>query len=376
MCNCIGATGGRAMALDALSGKPTPRVPVALFTWGFDYYWKAAGLQPWQLIGAGNDCWHSAHKAVFERHLPDIVWYTGGGTGPRDCSLIEESARSWFVRDNNTGVEHELIKSSLTARERDSGAKACDSVGTIESTTDADRLIPEFDGWGDNYLAGLRRLVDELGDKALVMPHHSPAYICACYAFGFERAMDAMLSEPELFAYACDRYASGDMLRLRELAEAGAEAVFIADGWASCDIISPAMFDRFALPYQKSITQAAHAAGLKIVLWNEGDIIPILDKEAALDIDAFAFEQPRKGIDLTVARVREAFGPDRCLFGNVDSEELLKRNDPAEIEEAVRRQIDMSGPGSPFILSTGSPIPSDVEPEAIDVMIRAARENY
>jgi len=364
---------GRSLALDALSGKSTQNVPVALFTWEFDYYWKAAGLQPWQLIGAGHNQWHDAHIALWERHKQDILWYSGAGTGPQDCTLVDESPESWFVRDNNTGIEYELIKSSLTCRERESGSKGCDSVGVIESAADADRLIPEFHGWGDGYLSGLRRLIDAIGDRALVLPHHSPAYICACYAFGFERAMDAMLSEPELFIQVCHRYADGDGLRMRELAEAGAEAVFIADGWASCDIISPAMFDRFALPCQKSITEAAHAAGLKIILWNEGDIIPILDRESALDVDAFAFEQPRKGIELTLSKVRDAFGPHRCLLGNLDSEELLKRNNPADIRQAVQDQIRMAGEGAPFILSTGSPIPSDVETDAVDAMIATAR---
>jgi uroporphyrinogen-III decarboxylase len=366
-------SGGRSLALDALSGKPTERVPVALFTWGFDYCWKAADMLPWQLACGGHEQWHIAHMALWNRHKADIIFFSGVGSGPKECSLMDESEDSWHVKDNNTGTEYQIIKSSLTKRVRQTGNKGCDPVGQMSTISDVDRLIPEFKGWGDNYLAGLRRLINELDDRALVLPHHSPAYICACYAFGFERAMEAMLEDQELFTYVCERYAAGDLLRMRQWAEAGAEAVFIADGWASCDIISPEMFDRFALPYQKSIADAAHAAGLKVILWNEGDIRPILDREAALDIDAFAFEQPRKGIDLDIETVRKVFGPDRCLFGNIDSEELLNRNDRAEIEDAVCQQIRMSGKGSPFILSTGSPIPNDVEPEAVDAMITSAR---
>ncbi len=162
-------------------------------------------------------------------------------------------------------------------------------------------------------------------------------------------------------------------IHIVEGAEAGAEAVFIADGWASCDIISPAMFERFALPYQRAIVEAAHEAGLRIVLWNEGDILPILPQEASLPVDAFAFEQPRKGVATTVAAVRAVFGPRRCLFGNLDSEDLLLRNDPQEIARAVEEQVAQSGPGAPFVLCTGSPLPSNVEPSAVDAMIAAAR---
>jgi uroporphyrinogen decarboxylase len=246
-------------------------------------------------------------------------------------------------------------------------------VDGLQTRADLDRAIPAEQGWDEAYLAGLARLIAELGDRAMVFPHHSPAYICACYAFGFERAMELMLTDPDLFFHACERFASGDRLKMRQWREAGAEVAYIADGWASCDIISPAMFDRFALPYQRSITEAAHETGLRIALWNEGDILPILDREAALPVDAFACEQPRKGVDLDLARVRAAFGPSRCLFGNLDSEMLLLRNDPEEIERAVRRQIEASGPEAPLVLCTGSPLPSNVEPAAVDAMIAAAR---
>ena len=109
----------------------------------------------------------------------------------------------------------------------------------------------------------------------------------------------------------CDLYAASDDRRMRELKEAGAQAVFIADSWASCDIISPAMFERFALPYQRLQVEAAQRHGLKAILWNEGDVRPILHHEAALPVDAFAVEQPRKGIPMSLKLLRDAFG-SRC----------------------------------------------------------------
>ncbi|MEI6970583.1 MAG: uroporphyrinogen decarboxylase family protein [bacterium] len=363
---------GRPGALRAMAGEAVRQVPVALFTWEFDYLWKVAGLEPWQLACGDHETWHRAHVALLERHQPDLLWYSGAGASANPPRLVEEDREKWLVEDGN-GRRYGLRKDSLALYDLDSGTKGCDAVGAIASTADADRLVPEFHGWGEGYLNGLSRLIREVGDRALVLPHHSPAYVCACYAFGFERAMECMLTEPDLFRYVCDRYAAGDRLRMRQWKESGAEACFIADGWASCDIVSPAMVEEFALPYQRSITEAAHEAGLRIILWNEGDILPVLAQEAAIPFDAFAFEQPRKGVPLSVERVRAAFGPGRCLFGNLDSELLLMRNDPAEITAAVREQIRQSGLGAPFILSTGSPLPSNIEPETVDAVIRAAR---
>jgi hypothetical protein len=364
---------GKKPALDALSGKASERVPVALFTWGFDYLWKVAGLEPWKLAVGGSDTWHRAHMALLNRHHPDVLFYTGAGEGPKEPTLLEENSERWIVRNNNNNLVYALTKDSLSLYVVDTHAKACDPVGRIESFNDADRLIEEFKGWGSTYLNGLRRLVDEVGDRALVLPHHSPAYICGCYALGFESAMYNLVENPDLFSYVCEKFRISDDLRMSELAQAGAQAVFIADGWASCDIISPSMFKEYALPYQVSITQSAHAAGLKIILWNEGDILPILAQEVGVGMDAFAFEQPRKCIDISVDKVREAFGASRCLFGNLDSELLLMRNNPEEIKREVELQIRMSGRGAPFILSTGSPLPSNIDPDIFDRVVDAAR---
>lgn len=369
---------GHKLALQALRGEATERAPVGPLTWGFDYTWKAANLEPWQLACGGSETWHKAHLAMLERHDVDIIWYEGAGSGPEEPTLIEENRREWVVRDNNTGRSYGLMKDSLALYDLEAGPHidigTATTSQTITSKEEADRRAPLFQTWGEGYLRGLTRLINEVGDRALVLPHHSPGYIVGCYEFGFEAAMGTMLADPELFFYVCDRFAEGDERRMREWAAAGAEAVYIADGWASCDIISPAMFERFALPYQRSIAEAAHRVGLPIILWNEGDVLPILELEAALPVDAFAIEQPRKGVDLTIARLRAAFGPTRCLLGNVDSEELFRRNDPSEIREAVWAQMRQSGPDTPFILSTGSPLPSNIELSAVDAMIEAAHK--
>jgi len=363
----------RASALAALAGEPTTPAPVALFTWGFEYTWRVADLAPWQLACGGSDTWHRAYLALVARHQPDLIFYDGAGSGPADPVLLDETREHWIIRDGNTGAEHELGKESLTLAARGTGRRSCDPLGAIASPADADRLIPLATSPGDLYLEGLSRLITDLGDRCLVLPHHSPGYVQACYAFGFEAAMMAMTFEPDLFTHVCDRCAAGEEQYMAALAGAGAEAVFIADGWASADIISPHMFERFALPYQHRIIAAAHAAGLRVIFWNEGDILPILRHEAALACDAFAFEQPRKGNAVTVAAIREAFGPERCLFGNLDSEELLLRGSRQAIEQAVRDQFAQSGPTAPFILCTGSPLPSNADPRVVDVIFHTAR---
>lgn len=363
---------GRRAAIDAISGRPVARVPFLLLTWGFDYIWKCAGIPPWRLARGSFNTWLDAYLATYKRHKPDVIIFDSFGCCDEDPLLLDETPRSWTIRDGD-GEEWEFIKSSFTLVHRPKPSSAPARELRWDTRADIDSNIPES-GFNDPRLQGLPAVMGAIGERALVIPTCVPGYIAACYTLGFERAMQMMIDNDTLFLHLADRLSQHDDLRMRAFAQAGAEAVFITDSWASCDIISPEMFRKFALPYQRKTVDAAKAAGLKAILWNLGDVGPVLADEAALNIDAFAFEQPRKGFEVTVAQVREVFGPSRCILGNLDSEHLLQRNDREEIRTAVRSQILSSGEGAPFILSFGSPIPSDTRESAVDKVVEAVRD--
>ena len=141
--------------------------------------------------------------------------------------------------------------------------------------------------------------------------------------------------------------------------------MFISDAWSSTDILSPEMIREFALPYHKYSIDAIHEAGMKVMLWNEGDVREILDDEAALGMDSFGVEQPRKHVNITMGALRRAFGDNRCIMGNLDSEMLLMRGDKDEITSELHRIIKEAGEGLPFMMFNGSPIPSTVDIEVV-----------
>ena len=131
------------------------------------------------------------------------------------------------------------------------------------------------------------------------------------------------------------------------------------------------MYEKFCYPSQTSILNAARKAGLKTVLWDEGDIIPQLPRLSTLPLDAFAAEQPRKGVAIGISELRGAF-KGKCLFGNLDSEELFINGDFARVEARVLKQID-DADGAPFIVFTGSPLPDNTVPELVDAYVSAAK---
>ncbi len=103
---------GRRGALRALAGEAISPMPVALFTWEFDYLWRVAGLQPWQLVCGDPETWHRSHLALLDRHQPDLIWYSGAGASATPPRLIEEDREKWAVEDGN-GHRSGLLKGWL-----------------------------------------------------------------------------------------------------------------------------------------------------------------------------------------------------------------------------------------------------------------------
>lgn len=366
---------GKKLVLENLKGNPTSRIPVGLFTSGYEYLWKVAGLEPWQLALGGTEAWHKAHMALLELHEVDLILYCGAGEGLNEPTLLEEDEKRWKVRNNNTGAEVILRKDNLAPETYGAAIGSMGPDRNISTFDEVDRLVEKnpMEFIDTISMDGLKRLISDAGDDALVVPQPITAYIKSCYLLGFDTAMRMLVEKPALFKYTCDKYAAREDYIMQQYAKTGVEVVFVLDSWASCDLISPKMFHEFVLPYHKSIIDAAHKAGLQVILWNPGNILPILDQEATVDMDAFAFEQPRKGVDILLSKVRQAFRHNRCLFGNFDSELTLMNNDKDEIRGCVRRLLEQNGKNAPFVFFTGSPLPSNIEIDAVDTMVKAVR---
>lgn len=101
---------GKEKALNALNGKFCEDTPVGLFTWGFDYYWKVAEIEPWQLACGSNSIWHNAHMSLLNYHKPDIVFYSGSGSGDIDPVLEKEDDDKWYIKDLNQNKDFILTK--------------------------------------------------------------------------------------------------------------------------------------------------------------------------------------------------------------------------------------------------------------------------
>ncbi len=145
--------------------------------------------------------------------------------------------------------------------------------------------------------------------------------------------------------------------------DAGADIVGLGDAIASQ--ISPAMYEEFALPYERRILEAVHAKGALARLHICGNTNRILGLMAQSGADIIDLDWM---VDLNkAASLYGEDGPAVC--GNFDPVRVMFRGSPAQVREAVLSCMSAGGPRS--ISGAGCEIPDGTPHENLFAQAKA-----
>jgi uroporphyrinogen decarboxylase len=154
---------------------------------------------------------------------------------------------------------------------------------------------------------------------------------------------------------------------LRLVAATGAHMLSGGDSPAGPDLVSPRLYRRYALPFERTLVDEAHRLGLPYALHVCGRTDRIL--EGMLDTGADALELDYK----TDARRAHDLMKDRAVFiGNVDPSGVLALGDPALVATKTRELLAIFADTPRFILNAGCAIPAGTPPANLHAMIRTA----
>jgi MtaA/CmuA family methyltransferase len=153
------------------------------------------------------------------------------------------------------------------------------------------------------------------------------------------------------------------------MAHTGVHMTSNGDSLASPDLISPQLYHRFALPYDRQTAGRSHLHGLPHVLHICGDTTPIL-------LDLITGGSDGLEIDYrTDIRKAHATTKDRVVFiGNIDPANVLALGTPALVRQKTQELLEVFSDTPRFVLNAGCAIPPHTPSENIKALIRAARE--
>ena len=183
-----------------------------------------------------------------------------------------------------------------------------------------------------------------------------------------------MIDHPKMVHELIDICLSHDLRAAQRMIKAGVEVIVLADDYAdkNSPMMSPKHFREFLLPGLKRAVKNAHEAGAYVVKHTDGNIMSILEMIIESGIDGINPLEPPAGMD--IAYVKEHYGDQIAILGNIDCGELLSDSPQEEVRRVTRETIQAAAPGGGYCLSSSNSIHSSVRPENYLAMVETLRE--
>lgn len=148
--------------------------------------------------------------------------------------------------------------------------------------------------------------------------------------------------------------------------EAGVDILGMGDAAAS--LVGPQIYDEFVCPYEKILVDRIHALGGRVRLHICGNTNRILAGMGTLHCDIVDLD-----FMVSLAKARQAMGPDQVLLGNLDPVQVLRNGSPELIASALAQCHHEAGPR--WIVGAGCEVPRDTPPENVLALRDYARSH-
>jgi len=237
--------------------------------------------------------------------------------------------------------------------------KDIDTVWTIEHLLkDMDDLkayleLPEPASGGEPDTSAILNIEKNLGDSGIAMIDTGDLLCWTAPLFEMGQFTVIAMTEPEQFHRFLERFSRWFMLRTEAIAHALPGRLWRICGpeYASPPYLPPKLFHEYVTEYDKPMVDVIHKYGGFARIHSHGRLRDILDHIAAtgcMGLDPI--EPPPQG-DVELKYVREKYGAQFVLFGNLEASDLenLETNAFAKkIDRAIREGT--SGRGRGFVL--------------------------
>ena len=161
---------------------------------------------------------------------------------------------------------------------------------------------------------------------------------------------------------------------IRRLAAAGGDGIYIDDATATSDMVSPAVYERFSLPYMKMMVDEIHRLGHKAIVIYFGGIMDRLEQIAATGADGLTYEASMKAFVNDTAEIARRIGDRMTLFSNIDPVAILEQGSDVALAAEIRRQVEVGRRARGFVISTASPITPATPLARVQRFLALARE--
>jgi hypothetical protein len=346
----------------ALEGKPVDRCPVSAsynYLYFPDHFAELTG-RPWWEVHRWLMMPPEEYVAIY-RHMWQQTPFELLQTHHAPWA---DPARIEIVERDGAPYRHDKRTDAWTKLERHSSGFVFDyhanETRHVKSRDDIAAHLPIPD-WQAAVAAGSNRYVEavvrEFGTHEFILSGGVVGTVYSCgHAVGQTNLLAMLIEETDLVEALCERITARNLAEIRRIAAAGGDAIYIDDATSTSDMISPAMYERFSLPYMKALVDEIHRLKYKAIVIYFGGVMDRLEQIASTGADGLYYEASMKGFVNDTAEIARRIGDRMTLFSNIDPIAVLQKGTNAELEAEIRRQVEAARPARGFIVSTASPI--------------------
>ena len=135
-------------------------------------------------------------------------------------------------------------------------------------------------------------------------------------------------------------------------------------------MLSPAHFRTFIKPVYNRLMSPAKNAGCQVHMHSDGDIKDVVDDLVDNGVDALNLQDLVNGLDWIAAKFKGKI----CIDLDIDRQSVTRFGSPAEIDELVRKEVEMLGSPQGGLMMTYGLYPGVPMDNAAAVM--GAMEKY
>ena len=320
---------------------------------------------------------------LYNMGLPDLTCLTPELNITGEMRIEKEGKRRVFTNTLHTGkgdltsvtIEEELmgvcpVKAYIGVDEDDPENEE-KQLDILDYYLDALLEVKDFSPI-TNGVRGCRNYIGE--DDPLDIQWAMQPYELLCFPSNKDTAIFASIYE-DRFKKLMDKVLRLDEKLLPAVAAGGSDFVFL--GGPGAEMISPAYYEKFLVPYSKIVTDMAHQAGLLIYSHICSPIEPMLTKGYYNQMGIDLFETLSPAPVGNVKSIEDAFSklsPEICTRGNIGLDSLLN-DTPEVIYEKSMHILEMAKKmGRKHILAASDYLFYDTKIENVEAMCRAVRD--
>ncbi len=207
-----------------------------------------------------------------------------------------------------------------------------------------------------------------------LMVHGSALFEQAWGLCGFENYLDYILSEETFVQALTERLADFSCAITAQLRGLSVDGIRFGDDWGCQDrlMIPPALWRRLFKPYYRRIYDAAHQAGLIVLIHSCGNITDILPDLIEIGVQVVHAFQPEA---MDVVYCQREFGKDVTFWGGLGSQSTIPYGTPEAVRSEARRMLDLFHAGG-YILAPAGSVPTETPIDNIIAIIDTARSQF